>query len=248
MSFEVVHASGRFDRPPDELGERLDELAAAGAAEIIGLTEQGNLSPARRRALRVKGWSWFHDDSRGADDVAALWDASRWALDGWARTVPITSMVWKRVAEYGGKTTPPVHAAVVPLRSLHGEGRVVAVVVHMPTRSTLLRRRAWASCIAGLVKLFREIRKADPGARIVLMWDVNADWHNAADRKLLEKTARRLNVTVCWAKHPTSEGSHGRRLIDGVWTDLEILDADVLAVSRASDHKPVSAECTRRRP
>jgi endonuclease/exonuclease/phosphatase family metal-dependent hydrolase len=159
--------------------------------------------------------------------------------------VPISNVVWRRVAKYGGKMTPATHATVVPLRSRTGGVRVVTIVVHMPTRSTVLRRRAWASCINGLVKLVKQIRKADPKAQVVLCWDVNADWFNARDRALLEKAAKRLDLSPAWGWPMTGtiheRGTHGSRLIDAIWTDAEVHDAEVLGQTRASDHRPIRA-------
>lgn len=236
----IVHASGRFDRPLGALDDQLADLT--DTASIVGVTEQGRMTRARRNTLRRRGWGWIHIDERGADDCALLYDGGVWVVDGWVRAVQLTRITWRRVAKYGGKITPPVHALVVPLRSIRkNRRRRVAIVVHMPTRSSVLRRRAWASCGNGLVRLVKQLRAADPLVKIIICADWNADWHNPKDRELLEDLARRLKVNIAWAVHPTSEGSHGRRLIDGVWTDLDIEDAAVLPPHRASDHRGVTA-------
>lgn len=236
MKTTIDHRSGRFDRDPKLLAR--DLLGASRECSIVTLTEQGNMNAKRRAAMRLPNWSWFHVDERGADDCAVLWDSSIWSLDGWARAVPLTSVVWRRVAEMGGKTTPPVHATVAPLRSRVGGVRTVVIVVHMPTRSTALRRRAWASCVSGLVKLVKKIRKADPTARIVLDADWNADWHNAKDKALLEQTAKRLGLRVCVTTGGL-RGTHGQRLIDLTMTDAEPVSAWVLPQTPASDHRGV---------
>lgn len=234
MKTVIDHRSGRFDRPTKLLAR--DLLEASRDCSIVTLTEQNSMDGKRQAAMRLPKWSWFHADERGADDCAILWDSTIWLLDGWARAVPLTSVVWRRVTEMGGKTTPPVHAAVAPLRSRVGGVRVVVIAVHMPTRSTALRRRAWASCVSGLVKLVKQLRKADPHARIVLNADWNADWKNDADRRLLIATARRLDLEVTATR---GSGSHGNRLIDITMTDAEWIDTDVLPQTDASDHRPV---------
>jgi hypothetical protein len=239
MKTTIDHRSGRFDRDPKHLAA--DLLDASRVSSIVTLTEQGGLSDKRRAALRFPAWAWFHADERGADDCAVLWDSSQWVLDGWARATPITTVVWRRVAKYGGNITPATHATVVPLRSRTGGVRVVPIVVHMPTRSTVLRRKAWASCINGLVRLVKQIRKADPRAQIALCWDINADWSNARDRALLVRTARRLGLAPTWEDIPAACGTHGSRLIDAIWTDAEVHDAEVLSQTAASDHRPIRA-------
>jgi endonuclease/exonuclease/phosphatase family metal-dependent hydrolase len=239
MRTTIDHRSGRFDRPTKLLAADLLELSQT--CSIVALTEQGNLSPKRQAALRLPKWSWFHADERGADDCAVLWDGTHWLLDGWARAVPLTSVVWRRVAKYGGRATPPVHATVAPLRSRVGGVRVVVIVVHMPTRSTVLRRRAWASCVNGLVKLVRQVRKTDPHARIALAADWNADWLNPRDRALMTRAAKRMGLTPLWGEVEENRGTHGPRLIDAIWTDAEIHDGRVLDQTEASDHRPVRA-------
>lgn len=236
MKTVIDHRSGRFDRPTKSLAR--DLLEASRDCSIVTLTEQNNMNGKRQAAMRLPKWSWFHADERGADDCVILWDSTLWLLDGWARAVPLTSVVWRRVAEMGGKTTPPVHAAVAPLRSRVGGVRVVVIAVHMPTRSTALRRRAWASCVNGLVKLVKEVRRADPHARIVLNADWNADWHNKADRVLLEQAAKRLGLVVCVTTGGL-RGTHGQRLIDLTMTDAEPVSATVRPQTDASDHRPV---------
>lgn len=239
MKTVIDHRSGRFDRPVKTLAA--DLLDASRTASIITLTEQTDMSQKRRTALRLPEWSWFHADERGADDCAVLWNSSLWVLDGWARAVPLTNVVWQRVAKYGGKTTPPVHATVVPLRSRVGGVRVVVIVVHMPTRSTVLRRKAWSSCISGLVKLVKQARDADTNARIVITADWNADWLNLRDRELLIRAAKRLGVEPAYRGRVNARGTHGDRLIDGIWTDAEAHAATVLDQTPASDHRPVRA-------
>lgn len=236
MRTTIIHASGRFDRPERALAADLLNFTTDGAS-IITLTEQNNLTQKRRTALRYPGWSWFHADEKGASDCAVLWDSTVWQLDGWARAVPLTNVTWQRVKQYGGGKTPPVHATVAPLRSRVGGKRLVVIAVHMPTRSTVLRRRAWASCINGLVKLVREIREADPKARIVLAADWNADWKKPADRDLLRQAARRMGLRV--TTRLGVQGTHGSRLIDGIWTDANHQDALTLPQTKASDHRPV---------
>lgn len=239
MKTTIIHASGRFDRPEKALAADLLRFDVDQKAGIITLTEQNSLTQRRRTALRYPLWSWFHVDEKGADDCATLWDSSLWMLDGWARAVPLTNVVWQRVKQYGGGTTPPVHATVAPLRSRVGGRRLVVIAVHMPTRSTVLRRRAWASCVNGLVKLVREVRKADPRARIALNADWNADWNNPKDRALLEAAAKRMGLTVVWSEVEENRGTHGPRLIDAILTDAPVHDARVLDQSEASDHRPV---------
>lgn len=237
MKTTIDHRSGRFDRAPKLLA--IDLLELPRECSIVTLTEQGNLNAKRQAALRLPSWSWFHADGRGADDCAILWDGTHWLLDGWARAVPLTRIVWVRSAAYGGKKTPPVHATVAPLRSRVGGVRVVVIAVHMPTRSTILRRRAWASCVAGLVKLIKQIREADGNARIVLAADWNADWHNAKDRALMEDAARRMGLTIMWSEVDENRGTHGPRLIDAIWTDAEVHAGEVLNQTDTSDHRPV---------
>jgi endonuclease/exonuclease/phosphatase family metal-dependent hydrolase len=237
MRTTIVHASGRFDRPEKALAADLLRFATSEGASIVTLTEQNNLTQKRRTALRYPGWSWFHADEKGADDCAVLWDSSIWTLDGWARAVPLTNVTWQRVKQYGGGKTPPVHATVAPLRSRVGGRRLVVIAVHMPTRSTALRRRAWASCIRGLAKLVREIRGADSKARIVLAADWNADWKNPKDRALLSAAAKRMGLEP--RTSGGNVGTHGQRVIDGVWTDAKANYQIVLAQSPASDHRPV---------
>lgn len=237
MRTTIIHASGRFDRPPKALAADLLDFIHQEGASVVTLTEQNNLTHARRTALRFPAWSWFHVDKRGAADCAILWDNSQWLLDGWARAVPLTSVVWQRVKKYGGGKTPPVHATVAPLRSRTGGARMVVIAVHMPTRSTVLRRRAWASCVNGLVKLVKQIRKADPKAVIVLNADWNADWKRAKDRALLQAAAKRLGLRTLMTVN--TDGTHGSRLIDGTMTDASPAHVQLtLPRTKASDHRP----------
>lgn len=238
MRTTTIHASGRFDRNVKHLAADLVEFERRKAS-IVTLTEQGDLTQRRRAALRYPQWSWFQADERGADDCAVLWDSRVWGLDGWARAVPITSVVWRRVAKYGGKMTPPTHATVVPLRSRVGGIRVVVIAVHFPTRSTVLRRRAWASCVWGLRKELRKIRKADPKAQIILNADFNADWDRPHERALLEKAAVRLGLTPAYAVEEPNRGTRGAHAIDGTWADAEVHAVRVMDGTPASDHRPV---------
>lgn len=234
----TIHASGRFDRAVKHLAADLVEFERRKAS-IVTLTEQGDMTWRRRAALRYPQWAWFHADERGADDCAVLWDSRVWTLDGYARAVPITSVVWQRVAKYGGNLTPPTHATVVPLRSRTGGVRVVVIAVHFPTRSTALRRKAWASCVWGLRKLIRQIRRADPKAQIILNADFNADWDRPHERELMEKAAVRLNLTPAYSVAEPNRGTRGAHAIDGTWTDAGVHAVRVMDGTPASDHRPV---------
>jgi hypothetical protein len=243
----VIGASGRFDRPVSALAAAIDR--AHRTADLVLRTEQAVDSEARLNAFRNPGWSYFRayaDD--GGDECTVEWDNDVLTLDGDPRAIPLTTRTWVRGAAYGGKEAAITHAAVVPLaHSAHPHrARVVAIAAHMPLDNTALRASIWHDCARGLVAIARDIRHADPAAKIVLYMDANRDYRNAVDRQLVDREITGpMHLTNGWSVGPLpATGTFHRELIDHVATDLAYAGPPTILPDPedASDHNPQAVE------
>lgn len=226
----LVLSPGRYDRPLAKLAasvERLQDLAG-----VIVHTEQGGKLQPREALFRSAGWPFYHPAGAGPGETLCQWDPNhRLAGEPLARRL---SPLW--YFRVGGARTPPFYATVTPLQP--PRGRVVVVIAaHLPTRNTARRRTVWASCMAGLARLVGDVRARYPGCRVMVAADFNVD--HRTDRALVGRYLTPLQLADAWrGREPAIAGTHGRRLIDAVWTDLPVVSCKLVADDDSSDHRP----------
>lgn len=237
--FGLVHASGRYDRPLPDVAAALPRLQ--GIASVVVHTEQAGRPAARDRLFVRAGWSFWHAAGPGAGEVVIQW-SDQVDLAGEPRSQRLTSLrYWRK----GGARTPYFTAAVVPLAVDASLPLVVVIGAHLPTRNTALRRRVWAAAMRGLVRTVRTVRRRYPGALVVVSADFNVDHRDGrGGHPLVARYLGPLGLADGWEGVTPAAGTHGARVIDGVWTDLAVQSCRVVVGDFPSDHRPLRAVLT----
>lgn len=230
---DLVLSPGRYDRPLATLAASVTRLQDIGA--VIVHTEQAGRSAAREQLFRRALWSFFHAAGAGPGECLIQW-APHLALAGQPIAPRLSSLFYWRV---GGAQTPLFHAALVPLVD-QTSGRVIVVIAaHLPTRRTARRRAVWRSCMRGLVRQVKAARVRYPGCAIAVAADFNVD--HRTDRALVGRYLEPLALRDAWAGREPIAGTHGRRLIDAVWTDVPVDRCQLTVDDPSSDHRPMRA-------
>lgn len=220
--------------------------AFAAGADVAGLQEFGG--PGRNQALRqLEGWSAWRPDNGGPP---VLWRTSRFRfLSGQrlllarARTVEFSPGFKAHLPDYIGTLVRLRHTST---------GQVVSVLnVHAPAHIDLAGRPR--RTVPRRVAMYTEtITAAAAAARVevahhrstFVVGDLNVDFradnrHRA--RGFPVSVFGRQGLTSMWAHINANSGSHGSRLIDGVWAAQRPLAGRVLTRFHVSDHKPAVA-------
>lgn len=233
--FGLIHASGRFDRGLPEERDALPRLQQVSS--VIVHTEKAGRAAARDRLYVGAGWSFWHSGrDAGAAEVVVQW-SDQVDLAGEPRPYRLTRLrYWRQ----GGARTPYFTAALVPLAVDASLPLVVVIGAHLPTRNTALRRRVWAASMRGLVRAVRYARHRYPGAVVVVSADWNVDHrHGHGGHELVARYLGRIGLHDGWQGITPPVGTHGARVIDGVWTDMEVQSCAIVPGDYPSDHRPL---------
>ena len=238
MRFHHVHDSGRFDRDPVLL--RRDVRRWRDSASLVTRTEIAR--EIREETLRGPGWSYFSAGAGdGADECSVEWSNDRWAHVGDSRSVQLSKLTYTRTERYGGGEAPPTHAAVVRLvaNAQPNRYRLCVLAVHMPVPNTPRRLEVYADTARGLVRLIKAERSQNPGARLLVAGDWNYDHREPIQRRILQDLiAGPAKLQQAWdVTRPATGGTMRNRLIDGDLTDCQVLRAELLPDTVASDHR-----------
>lgn len=239
-SFVHVHASGRFDAHVADVRSDWDDYRATPGVKLITGTEHGSgdHDPAFKG---VAGWGFY----RGHECVVS-WREDTFELAWEPSFAPIAKA---HTFNRGSNKNAKVWLTSVPLRHI-ATGRVVMVrVCHTPSsvqagdRFRPGERRkvgAWTASLARWGARARRFTRDHPHAAQV---DV-ADWNVDLKRKHWQALiGRALGQRCAWAGRVPAQGTHGRRLIDGVFYRLlEVSNARVLPKGKSSDHKAIATK------
>lgn len=242
MLTNIVHSSGRFDRPVRSLDRAVNFYRSKGS--LIFHTEATALNARELvRAFGGKGWTFAHIDTSGADDCAIQWKDRNWELIGDPFARRITNKTWVRAKEYGGAKAPYVRALVVPLVFKQTKTQVLTVDIHMPLDNTRARAAAWVDCCKGLVELKKDMRQFWPRAKFIISADWNKNWRETDERGSMRRhLSDPLNMTYSWSvpkRLPPGGGTHGKQIIDGFYSNLPIKRCYLLKDDASSDHRPM---------
>jgi hypothetical protein len=221
----MVHASGRFDAGDPNLEHALD--AYAPHADVITLTE---VSPAHYATALLdwstaNDWHLWHPRVGNADECAIL---SREPLD-------------KRAAwRLSDLPIPGRGGAKVYLIAAHVKGGPWIGVWHTPAHNEGLSKVGKAATptriyLAALTRL-HALRLRMHGGGVVFCADWNLDLRRQPVRARLAKPYPRMT----WGWTPGQKNTEGGRVIDGVLTNLPILEHSVtLPAQPRFDHRAV---------
>lgn len=222
-----------FDKSADVDAQRgLTNFATE--VDVAGLQEFGG--PVRRQMLRdLPGFDFYKPRSVSAappiiwrEDVFELLHGST-PLVAYGRRVGVMP---------GFKTTLPDYYATVCLLMQHPtEQPVVVGNIHTPAHVEKwpgLRRYMYIEAVSSLVSYAQAVAGEAP---IFLVGDWN--WNLTPTAYPVRLMAAR-GLRIAWAAFPAARGTHGKRVIDGVFSTLPATDARVLGI-RVGDHRPAVA-------
>ncbi|MFC6341985.1 hypothetical protein ACFP8W_08360, partial [Nocardioides hankookensis] len=244
---------GRFDRPVDALAAsvaRIRRYTRGGRRVVLitGTEASHRSGKDMHQVLDANGWEWAHlSGERGAGECWGTWSTSALQLVE-SYTHRLTEMTWTRSAEYGGGEAPPVTALVLQFEVVGRPYRrtVTVIVVHWPLANTERRQEIWKDCALGLRRLEDQIRARDPHTALDVVGDLNRNYRQDADRRLIDHyIAAPLRLVQAWAgSTPVRGGTHGpRSLLDGAVLDRRLLGWStpwcwLLPDDDSSDHRP----------
>lgn len=241
-AFTHIHASGRFDAPLGHVKADWDHYRNLPGVALITGTEHG--SGDHDAAFDADGWDW-----RRLGECVVAWDETVFEL-AWQPTLTFIGTPFYR----GGNDNARTRLLSVPLRHL-ATGRVVMVrVAHTPahvqagnkfrrtTARVIRQATGWSTGLVAWGKRSRRFRKHHPHAAEIAVADWNVSLFSRVWRSLVRRT---LKMRCAWTKHMPKIGSHGKRLIDGVFYRLLRVDtAAVLPLRKSSDHRAVCVRFT----
>lgn len=153
-------------------------------------------------------------------------------------SVRLTGIEWKvaNVTRHG--------VTAARLRVRHKPSGTTGVVygLHWPSGvfRFLIREKAHKATTRHLGRVVATGIERHPDWWRLVAGDTNLDHHRALIRRQFE---RELDLRDVWSVQPTGEGSHGKRLIDAMFTRrLHAVKAGVLDKTPASDHRAVWAD------
>lgn len=241
-AFVHVHASGRFDATLADVRADWDDYRTMPGVKLVTGTEHG--SGDHDPAFEADGW----DHVRKGECVVA-WDTTVFE-PAWAASLTLIGTPYYR----GGNENSRTKLLSVPLRHI-ATGRVLMVrVAHTPahvqagdgfrrTTARVIRQAAgWMSGLVAWGRRSARFRRHHPHAAELAIADWNVDLLRRYWRALIRRT---LNLRCAWTKHLPRRGTHGRRLIDGVFYRLLKVDnARVLPKGKSSDHHAIATKFT----
>ncbi len=212
---------------PDSSARRILELLSSHGALISGLQEAGDRRFVVEKWCKANGYdSYFGEKHEGAPSTPLIW----------SKALRVTNVGTREAtkATYTGKLgagPPVVKPKVWNHARVHGLGAESFVFIngHLPASLYLPRRRALAKRqIAVLVEMIE--KREDRGVPVVVVGDFNC-----RPNALILKPLRRLGMV-----QRTRKPTHGRRLIDHVWT-LDV-KGETKVIQIPSDHNGVVFE------
>lgn len=236
-NLNLIESSGRFDRPYKWLKRSVWQLTTMNRVNVVCGTE----AKARNDSfLNRKGWSYAHG-SKTENVKRECW--MTWKDRVWLKaniSVPVISgMSFHRALS--GKDTPPNRALRVRLIHKKTMRMVIFYVVHLPTDNTKLRARIWVDATLGLHNFIEHDKVTFPDADIVVVGDINKNFRQRDERRIMEKHIERPNnLRNAWVGNvPRKGGTRGPRgIIDSAFTTLKVLSCRLLRDDRSSDHRP----------
>lgn len=230
----LLHASGRYDRPPSTL--RRDLTRWRGMSDIVTLTEVG--APGRKAALHRSGWTLTSGKGEARGESAIVHNRAKWQRRR-KYVAPITK------GGGIGRLKAPVYAVTAVLQRRNTGKLLIVTTAHLPAHvETMLRlgvkaqpANAWRQAVKAWAAHIADVRAEFPDAELWIVADWNVDAGRQFARDLVRKEFHDAGLNVRIARTP--QGTHGKRTIDFALTSLGpdpkqravAIDAD------ASDHK-----------
>ncbi|MDI6911495.1 endonuclease/exonuclease/phosphatase family protein [Nocardioides sp.] len=208
--------------------------------DLAGLQEYGG--PARRASLadlRDLGFA-FYKPRDVASAPPIIWDADRFQL---MRGRSVLAADGRRVPAVPGKRAvlDDLFGTVVVLRDMLLDRETVVGNIHTPAHVELWpgpRRAMYREAVVAVVADMHLHRERP--AYLAGDWNWSLRTPDALPRRLL---ARR-GLVSCWSGNPSPVGTHGHRLIDGVFARDRADEAHVLSGFHVGDHDPAVATYT----
>lgn len=210
--------------------------------DVAGLQEYGG--PDRRASLaglRDLGYAFYKPrDTPTAPPI--IWDADRYQL---MRGRSVLAADGRRVGIIPGRRTvlDDLYGTVVVLRDMLLDRETVVGNLHTPAHVELWpgpRRGMYREAVLA-VAADMHLHRERP-AYLTGDWNWSLATPDALPRRLL---ARR-GLVSCWSGNPSPRGTHGHRLIDGIFARDRADEAHVLSGFHVGDHDPAVATYTHR--
>lgn len=235
--FTHVHASGRFDVPLADVRTDWDNFRTNPDVALITGTEHG--SGDHDPAFAAPGW-----DGKRAGECVAMWREGVFEL-AWEPSVrPVAR---KFTFRRGSNKDATTNLASFPLRHLAANRIVMVRICHTPSKvqqgesfrhSEKRNVTAWSRALARWGWIARRFKRDHYLAAQINVADWNVNLRLRRWRVLIGTT---LGQRCAWSKHMPKEGTHGPRLIDGVFYRLlKVAAAEVLPKGKSSDHRPIT--------
>lgn len=208
--------------------------------DLAGLQEYGGHDRLESlRGLADLGMA-FYKPRDVPSAPAIIWDRDRFDLMR-GRSVLVAD--GRRVTPVPGKRSVlgDYYGTVVVLRDLVSGCETVVGNLHTPAHVELWpgpRRGMYRESVTGIAADMH--LRCDRPAYLVGDWNWSLRTPDALPRQLL---ARR-GLVSCWSGNPSPVGSHGHRLIDGVFARARADEAHVLSGFHVGDHDPAVATYT----
>lgn len=235
------HASGRWDRPTEELAKNARRLRADG--RTFGTrTEVGSKEHTEALTSVKASWHVHRPDTEfGPADCAVEWDTTVWeeVRSGYQVATKI------RVKTTKGFQLPPTILVYAVLRHIESGVEMLLCTTHRNLKNTPLRLAARASEARGIRKFFRKQIAKRPDRQIVFSYDENANQRIAMFRAALRVAIQRgTGLRNLWVGNlPVHGGTHGRSLLDVCLSTLPGV-AFLLPDDDSSDHRPFGVTLT----
>lgn len=208
--FNHTHVSGLWDAPRERWLVLLKSVFRD--SDVVTVTE---FTQSPIGEWLPEGWAKIHVDGAGRNECAIFYRLDTWApVERWC--IPISKTPY---ALGSGKVRPRVHLLGAALRHVKS-GRVVNFeVFHTPSAIEgknglirLVRRsKAMLECLSAISLHRRADLKGEP---VVLAADWNLNLKLVWVQAFLRARLRRLRSA--WKRPLPDDGSHGKRLIDGI--------------------------------
>lgn len=236
MPAAVVTRVGTFNAYQRSDNDRADAAVRrfAERVDVGGLQEYGG--PARRESLRGLAdlGMAFYKPADCATAPPIIWDYHRFDL---VRGRAVLVADGRRVRPVPGKrsvlddlfgTVVELHDLLLDRETVVGNLHTPAHVEHWPGP----RRAMYREAVLAIAAERPDYLTGD--------WNWSLRTPDALPRQLLE----RRGLVSCWSGNPSPVGTHGRRLIDGVFARERATEAHVLSGFDVGDHDPAVATYT----
>lgn len=245
MTIKVATYNLHFDRTQAQAHADLTKLVGAGP-EMIGLQEWGKAERYQvlQEVTAIAGWDFYRPNNPGTSQrqTPVLWNAAIWdRIDSFA-----TKLNEETVAEdgAGGATIEAKYAVWVTLQRKADGKKISLVNWHAPASITdpanVIRRQVMKTCTERVAALMEELALV---SEVYMTGDMNVDYRNDAVRLEVGfpvERFKRFGSRANWYyDKPETNGTHGDRLIDYVFSTRPAVDSSIRVTGYSSDHKPV---------